>query len=194
MEIFQVLRRHSDQAVVLDVGAWAGDTAKIFSELGFEVWAFEPQDTVFKALLHNSKFLKRVHPIKAIVGNEGRSKYMGFLEPGNSGSGYYQSDKGGKPNIVLDFYCKDFKHVDLIKIDIEGTECLALDGAVKIIEKFSPILVIEVNGKALKRHGYAPASIFSRVQDLGYVGRPLMWPERRGTSAPWDMICRKRKD
>lgn len=46
----------------------------------------------------------------------------------------------------LDAYCKDFKQLDLIKIDVDGIELAILEGASEILEKLRPIVIVETNG------------------------------------------------
>jgi FkbM family methyltransferase len=61
-----------------------------------------------------------------------------------------QSQMGGirekqfVPTLTLDRLLKSFPNPDFIKIDVEGAECMALQGATKIIKDIRPIFYIEV--------------------------------------------------
>ncbi len=59
-------------------------------------------------------------------------------------------------NIV---FLEKFPPPDIIKIDVEGTEILVLEGAKKVLEEMSPILFIEIkefdkSTELLNRLGY----------------------------------------
>ena len=46
---------------------------------------------------------------------------------------------------TLDDHLHNHTKVDVIKIDVEGAECSVLTGAQKFLEKFKPIIFLEVN-------------------------------------------------
>lgn len=101
-------------------------------------------------------------------------------------------------SITLDSYfsSEDFS-IDLVKLDIEGAEFLALKGMSNMIEKDKPMLVLEFNTKWLKRVGIGPRRILRFLGDWGYtlqaigeVGSPhgveeiFEITERRGRTGP----------
>jgi len=60
-----------------------------------------------------------------------------------------------------------FKDVDFIKIDVEGNELNVIKGSIKTIEKYKPILLIEIE----QRHNQENIeSIFNFIKSLGYDG------------------------
>ena len=67
---------------------------------------------------------------------------------------------------ILDNY--DFKDVDYIKIDVEGHELKVLKGAVKTIERFSPLMVIEENGSAVFWKKGKQDEAIDFLKDMGY--------------------------
>ena len=46
---------------------------------------------------------------------------------------------------TLNDYINDYTKVDVVKIDVEGAECAVLRGAQKFLEKFKPIIFLEVH-------------------------------------------------
>jgi len=46
---------------------------------------------------------------------------------------------------TLDDYISNYSKVDLLKIDVEGAECAVLRGAQNFLEKFNPVIFLEVH-------------------------------------------------
>jgi len=66
---------------------------------------------------------------------------------------------------TLDSY--DFKDVDIIKVDVEGSELWVLEGAVKTIEKYNPLIQVELRDTHCKRFGYHPNDIIDLIMGKG---------------------------
>ena len=73
--------------------------------------------------------------------------------------------------ISLDYFVRKEKLncVDAIKCDIEGAEYFALKGAKDTIEKFKPIILIEITESWCNRYNYNPIVIFDFMKHLGYA-------------------------
>ncbi len=65
----------------------------------------------------------------------------------------------------LDSY--KFKDVDIIKVDVEGSELWVLEGAVKTIEKYNPLVQVELRETHCKRFGYHPNDIIDLMMSKG---------------------------
>ena len=63
-----------------------------------------------------------------------------------------------------------FNNVDLIKIDTEGCEKFVLMGAKKIIEKFSPTLLVEYQPKNTAQFDYKVEELDELLLSYGYKG------------------------
>jgi FkbM family methyltransferase len=142
---------------VFDVGAWEGPYALFFAELvGKEgrVHAFEPDPKALAALRDNIKAnrLANVDTEDSCLSNaDGQAL---FYDAGGAtiGSLVRNDLVATLPQIVvkattIDRYCRDRNiHVDGIKLDVEGAEVLAVEGAREVIRAFSPWVFLEFHG------------------------------------------------
>ena len=62
----------------------------------------------------------------------------------------------------------ELQHCHLIKIDVEGYELKVLNSAKSTIEKFKPILDIEVNDNTLKLQKLTDQDIYNWLKDNNY--------------------------
>lgn len=171
--------------VVIDVGAYTGDTALIFSRLVGEegrVIAFEPDDYNFRKLQANidNLHLKNVTAVKRALWSENR--IMRFAELHGIGSSLLLPDRyrGGWRRIRvarLDDEVRrlNLDRVDFIKIDAEGAEIEILKGAKRTLEESAPSLAIaayhEVKGKQTW------GEVNSILKKMGYKTKIIFWPE-----------------
>ena len=58
--------------------------------------------------------------------------------------------------------------VSVIKMDIQGYEIFALEGARKTIEKCKPVIFIEIYEPCLRLYGKKPEDVFDWFKDVGY--------------------------
>ncbi len=60
-------------------------------------------------------------------------------------------------------------HVDFVKIDVEGAEARVVAGATNVLEKMRPMLLLEVNDKALRAQGNCADTLLETLRDkFGY--------------------------
>jgi len=64
--------------------------------------------------------------------------------------------------IPLDSIMYQFNNVSVIKIDVEGYEYYVLNGAKEIINKFSPVLIVEIGVDNIDR-------VLDLLNDMGYI-------------------------
>jgi FkbM family methyltransferase len=141
--------------IVIDAGAYFGDTALWFSKYvgkNGKVFAFEPLEYNFKILKNNiieNSLNDVITPVKKGIGeDEQRLNISGFGSGATTTS--YESSKGEFVDITtIDKFVKANKigRVDFIKMDIEGAELSALKGAQETLKKFKPKLAICVYHK-----------------------------------------------
>ena len=77
---------------------------------------------------------------------------------------------------------ENLERVDLIKIDAEGSEMNVLRGAENILEKFHPVLLLEIFPPALTAHGDTAADIWSFLTGKGY--HFFVYDPKTGIPAP----------
>jgi FkbM family methyltransferase len=65
---------------------------------------------------------------------------------------------------------QSIQSLDLVKMDIEGSEFRALRGAARTFQKFRPSLLIELNEVALHRCGSSTQAIKELLHEMGYRG------------------------
>lgn len=72
---------------------------------------------------------------------------------------------------TLDNYCarEGLKRLDVLKIDVEGSELAALRGAVRTLEALKPRLIIEVNETTSRAGGYEAREILEFISAQGYA-------------------------
>jgi len=71
------------------------------------------------------------------------------------------------PARTIDSY--DFDNVDAIKIDVEGSELLVMQGAEGTIRKHRPSVQVEIVPKQCNLFGYEPQSLYDFFDGLDYV-------------------------
>jgi len=70
---------------------------------------------------------------------------------------------------TLDEELAEADRVTFLKIDVEGSDLLALQGAAKTIERNHPVLLVEVARDGLARHGQTPEQVQDLLEGHGYI-------------------------
>lgn len=121
------------------------------------VYTFEPAPTNFECLRMN---IADTPTISAFAGALGAtSRYVGMTRPKPKAGLWRVEGEGDIPMVALDHFLGDVA-VDAIVLDVEGSEVSALQGAVRLIDAYRPLLWFEAihNTDALEAfvaaHGY----------------------------------------
>jgi len=139
-----------DKRVVVQAGGACGVYPKYLIQYFSVVYTFEPNPDLFRCLLANAdepdifKFPMALTNRQKMVHLETNKQY-----DGNNRGAYWIGDGGYVPGIPLDYI--DFPAVDLIILDLEGTECQALAGAKKTIRDHAPMIIVEDKPKCRER-------------------------------------------
>ncbi len=135
-----ILNLGSDETIV-DLGAYDGDTIREFTQATNgeynKIIAFEPDSKNFRKLTEKTAHMQNIE--RHNIGAWDKNETLYFAKKGGRNS---RTDIGGVPvefdsvdNIVRE-------KVTLIKMDIEGAELKALEGARQTIEKYNPKLYV----------------------------------------------------
>ena len=163
------LRRHVPvRGVVVDGGANIGDHTIEYSQMvGTEgtVLAFEPNPAAMECLRYN---LRHYPQVTFIQSGLGESRYEAALQLSpNVGASHL--DKNSEPNVtVMALDEIGLSKLHLLKLDIEGFETFALQGAKETIKRCRPAILLEVNTGALERAGSSEFELLSLLQSFGY--------------------------
>jgi FkbM family methyltransferase len=156
---------------IVDVGAWCGTWSMVMQKYSKEIKCFEPNKTHFECLHRNLAPFNHIKLYNQAVGNE-----IGFIKLSDEVSSQNTRvlmEKGGVPIATIDSL--DLKHIDLLKIDVEGLEMEVLKGAKKTIENIQYIM-IELNNNS-KRYGSSNLQIEKHIKDLGFRILIKTWPD-----------------
>lgn len=141
--------KYKDNEVLLDCGAYDGDSIENFIKLVHnygEIIACEPDDNNYERLLSNitKNSWEKIIPYKMGISNKKNT-----LVFNSSGSMYSKITESGNKEIHVDSIDQILKgkRVSIIKMDIEGSEMDALHGAEETIKNHRPMLMISAYHK-----------------------------------------------
>lgn len=147
------------------VGTWSIEMAKQFGA----VIAFEPAPDTHEALEANTigihNIIRNGSALGDAFGTTGMAddnRYSG----GNTGGRYLKGD-GPLPVIPLDSL--ELPALGFLKLDVEGYEVFALQGAEATLKRCKPIVLIEVKPRMAVRFGISPTAAPDFLTDLGMV-------------------------
>ena len=147
------------RTVMVQAGGNAGYFVRIFADKFKRVYTFEPGPVNFMCLAMNTFANGNVVKFQACVGNRHELVTLNSLHDDDTGGKHvdygHPSELStptytGVPTMMIDDLALD--DCGLIQLDIEGYELFALKGAEKTIDRFKPVLAVEVSGEWLNRY------------------------------------------
>lgn len=155
--------------ICIDVGGHIGTTALPYSRLFEHVYAYEPTSRNYRFLEENvrNNGASNITCInKGIYSEDCRGSIL--LHGSNSGCYYFsKQDNGSIECTTLDKGM--YTRVDFLKIDVEGAELFALQGALQTIRTWKPLIHLEINGLSERNYGISESKIFEMMKSLGYL-------------------------
>lgn len=154
---FHIFKNIRPNTILLDIGSNIGTTslptATAFPSV--DVHCFEPNLEINNKLKENAElnFLDNVYIYDWGISNKSSVKTLFYSGEkfGNRGtSSLHKNDDILNPQeieiplrTVDDLYAECLKPISVIKIDVQGHEIEVLEGAIKTIQKFNPIIIFE---------------------------------------------------
>ena len=170
---------------VVDVGANYGSYSVFFSQkVGPEgkIWAFEPQPYINR-LLNFNMVLNDITNVQTIQSSVGHKEMVGYMsdklsdgaKKGQNFETIFKSNQainyggrqlgtgGERVNInTLDSY--GIKNISLLKVDVEGAECLVFWGARETIRREKPVIFGETNYQKLSQATFDSLDVPNEVR------------------------------
>lgn len=184
--IFMLKKLLKENDTVLDIGANIGEITLSCASLvpSGRVYAFEPVSSIYDELQKNialNPHLSNIHVIKQGVGNAIAEVpiYHDSKDQYNEGTFSMYSENFNHTKFIeniklttIDHFVEDQKlsQVNLMKIDVEGNEIFALQGAKQTLLRYHPYLIIELSRKNIAAANYHPDDIIAFLSQLGYNG------------------------
>jgi FkbM family methyltransferase len=194
--IFKKLLRRGDTAIdiganigyfTLLAGRCVGDSGKVI--------AFEPIAEVRRQLEENVRLSGLKNTIirsEAVFSESGtRDFFQGPTDHVGVSSLRTLDDCSGIRRVTtvrLDDVLADEPKITLIKLDVEGAECHALEGMVSCLERHRPDLIVEITDRYLQSMGRSAEQLYKLLGQFGYraylVGDDDLVPLGDGTVGP----------
>jgi FkbM family methyltransferase len=158
----------------VDIGANMGWFTLLAAGVAGQVIAIEPNPTnvqlIYRSLLANQ--YENVRVVECAVTDRPNLLRLNFLRSNGSVAAIDNASDAaftivqGQP---LDALLRDVERVDVIKMDIEGHEPVALRGMMQTLKQFQPVLVFEMHPLAIRVNaGSEPADLLDGLAALGY--------------------------
>ncbi|CAM3598426.1 FkbM family methyltransferase [Brevibacillus invocatus] len=178
--VMNLLRRVvAPDAVCLDIGANLGTISLAFSHLAKKgkVYAFEPSNVNYGYLVQTiaDNSIRNIEPLK--LGVFDRNGTISFREVAHGGGWSFidtkQTDSTDSSSQITCVRLDDWvitsalERIDIIKVDVEGSEMEVLQGGAETFRRFDPDLVIEFNlDSMVNNFGKNPLDLFTLLQSM----------------------------
>ena len=175
-----VVSKVKEEMIILEVGADIGYYSLLFSKLvgnNGMIYSFEPIPEA-KGYLDVNICLNNIMNVKSY-------EFALFDEEGFS----YIEDPFGKSRLnnnpdmqnydSIRVQTKKFdslkinSRIDLIKIDVEGSEMNVLTGMKETIKKYHPIILLELHCDLIKQYSYLPEDVIGYLEKENYLISPV---------------------
>lgn len=176
---------------VIDAGANIGDhTVAYMHKVGVNglVYAFEPHDEAHDCLQHNvinSGAKSRFYLYRLALSDRVENVHL-YPHPAIPGASHIGGNGSVMQTATLDQRIGGPVH--FIKIDCEGYDFFVLRGAIRLLMKFRPIVLIEMNRGHMSRYGVGYFDVLTFLEAIGYGFTPLLL-KNKVDDEQYDLLC-----
>jgi FkbM family methyltransferase len=180
-QLVDYLLPHVKNKVFFDVGANVGSYTMSLSKSAEKIYSFEASPTN-AATLRNFIEISKLHNIELInkaVSDKSGENIVIYTSPDTGGNNtrFHNFGKGGEviETITLDQFVRvcAIDRIDVIKMDIEGSEFAAFIGAREILDRFHPMLLVEFHAVVARQSGWELADLYELLLHHGYKAYEL---------------------
>jgi FkbM family methyltransferase len=176
--------------VLFDVGANVGSYTLSLAKSARQIYSFEASPSNCRILggFVGRAGLSNVEIVNKAISDSCGEEIALFTSPYASGahSQFHDFGTGHEKvtTITLDQFAQDRKigRVDVIKMDIEGSELRAFQGARQILRESRPLLLVEFNAPVATQAGWKLSELYELIRPYGYRACEL----HRRKLAPFD--------
>jgi len=184
----------------LDVGAHCGYftlmLAHLVGEKG-EVVAIEPEPDNHALLVANlhAAGIANVRPIEAAAWRSSGEAIPLSLSETNTGDHRSYCWGSGRTfveveSLALDELEPPLERLDVVKLDTQGTEHVAIEGMRETLTRFSPLLLLEFWPTGIRDFGDRPGDVIELYRELGYEIAVIDEPEIPHDVAAGEIVLR----
>ena len=147
---------------VIQAGGNCGMQVVKFAEFFDTVYTFEPDPINFHCLVNNLPY-DNVIKMQCCLGESHKMISMNPLKD-EIGGFYVNESLGNIPTLRIDDL--NLSSCDFIQLDVEGYQLFALKGAINTIQKFKPVISVELDW--VERYNFNHRDITNFLINLGY--------------------------
>jgi len=186
--LFRALTYVTNFTYAIDGGANVGLWSAVMANEFEKVISFEPCKSTFEIFIQTTKpFPNITGHNKALGDKEQLMDVVTTKKKHDRTFSYYmrQPDKINEQEVIIDpgiqmttIDSLGIEGLGLLKLDLEGYEYLALEGAKETLKNNHPVIIIEESSYSLKRCGYSTEQIHKLLVSLGYTQKAFVKPDR----------------
>ena len=165
LEIELLQRIVNKDSICLDIGANVGTYTTFLARVcgAKHVFAFEPHPDNYKQLKENTQHFDNVTVSNFALSNTTGHKTLFTCPTDNGMHRLYQSKwcEGGEkirvPVSMVDIIFQNLQHpINFVKIDVEGYEYNVINGMMRILSQYRPIIMMEWHPPTIEEAGVDP--------------------------------------